>query len=177
MGISIRYHDIRHEYGITLSKFILNLSLFTHFMTISDKKINKKIYICFVLIAGLSSVTLLLCHIFSISIQNVLFSLIPPCIFREYTGIYCPGCGGVRASIYLLHGNLMESLWYHPFVLYATVLIGLFFVSYTLYLITNKECFNPELRPIYFYSGAGIILLQWIIKNIFLLGFGIALIP
>jgi len=71
----------------------------------------------------------------------------------------------------------MESLWYHPFVLYATVLIGLFFVSYTLYLITNKECFNPELRPIYFYSGAGIILLQWIIKNIFLLGFGIALIP
>jgi hypothetical protein len=42
----------------------------------------------------------------------------PACLFHKVTGLYCPGCGGTRAFVYLIHGHPLLSLWYHPFVLY-----------------------------------------------------------
>ena len=33
-------------------------------------------------------------------------SLFPPCPFRLLTGWYCPGCGGLRMTHDLLHGDL-----------------------------------------------------------------------
>ena len=36
------------------------------------------------------------------------------CGFRVRYGIYCPGCGGTRALIALLEGDLVQSLRYNP---------------------------------------------------------------
>lgn len=44
---------------------------------------------------------------------------VPPCVFLRVTGLYCPGCGGTRACIALLHGQLLRSLIYHPVVAYG----------------------------------------------------------
>lgn len=30
----------------------------------------------------------------------------PPCLFRTFLGMQCPGCGSLRAAHQLLHGNL-----------------------------------------------------------------------
>jgi hypothetical protein len=30
----------------------------------------------------------------------------PPCVFHLLTGLYCPGCGGTRAILALLAGNV-----------------------------------------------------------------------
>lgn len=45
-----------------------------------------------------------------------------PCLFHLATGYYCPGCGGTRAIMTLLHGQFLRSFLYHPAVLYAAVL-------------------------------------------------------
>lgn len=42
-----------------------------------------------------------------------------PCLFHLITGFYCPGCGGTRAIRMLIHGKVMASFCYHPFVPYA----------------------------------------------------------
>lgn len=37
----------------------------------------------------------------------------PSCVFHDYTGLYCFGCGNTRATYHLLHGNFIESLSYN----------------------------------------------------------------
>lgn len=37
---------------------------------------------------------------------NAAGSLFPPCLFRTFTGLYCPGCGLTRMLHALLHGDL-----------------------------------------------------------------------
>ena len=41
-----------------------------------------------------------------------------PCFFSSVIGIYCPGCGGTRALIAMLHGHFLKALWYHPLIPY-----------------------------------------------------------
>jgi hypothetical protein len=36
------------------------------------------------------------------------------CPFRLVTGLPCPGCGLTRSWVYLMHGQLGQSLYYHP---------------------------------------------------------------
>ena len=50
--------------------------------------------------------------------------LLHPCFFYQYTGLYCPGCGGTRAVLALLQGHVLQSLWYHPLVLYIAATAG-----------------------------------------------------
>ena len=36
-------------------------------------------------------------------------SLFPPCLFRTFTGLYCPGCGITRMAHALAHGDLARA--------------------------------------------------------------------
>ncbi|HJJ47948.1 MAG TPA: DUF2752 domain-containing protein [Methanocorpusculum sp.] len=111
------------------------------------------------------------------AVSDILFGIIPPCYFRETVGAYCPGCGGVRSFVFLMQGDMLQSLLYHPFTLYAVILIAVFVIHYTLALITKNRIKKPLIHTAWLYAGAGIILIQWIVKLIFLLGFGIEIIP
>lgn len=38
----------------------------------------------------------------------------PKCLFHALTGLYCPGCGTLRAMHLILHGHLTESIQMNP---------------------------------------------------------------
>jgi hypothetical protein len=53
------------------------------------------------------------------------------CLFHRMTGLLCPSCGGTRAYMELLNGNMVMALRYNfamvlllPFFLYATFALG-----------------------------------------------------
>ena len=48
----------------------------------------------------------------------------PKCLFHEWTGLYCPGCGSTRALHCLLHGELREALRNNALVVLALPLLG-----------------------------------------------------
>lgn len=94
-----------------------------------------------------------------------IISGIAKCVFFEKTGLYCPGCGGTRAVISLLRGNIVLSFLYHPFVIFFTV-------TYTVFMVYEfckkhfklfKKIFPVEIMC---YIGVGILILQWIVKVI-----------
>lgn len=37
----------------------------------------------------------------------------PPCLFYRFSGLYCPGCGSLRAIHNLLNGNLAKAFSYN----------------------------------------------------------------
>ncbi len=47
------------------------------------------------------------------------FGFYPRCVLFVATGIYCPGCGALRAAHQLLHGNLLGALDYNVFFVLA----------------------------------------------------------
>ena len=46
-------------------------------------------------------------------------SLFPRCPFYVLTGWYCPGCGSLRATHQLLHGNVCRAIAFNPALLPA----------------------------------------------------------
>lgn len=43
----------------------------------------------------------------------------PLCLFHRFTGLDCPGCGGLRATHQLLHGHIAEALRLNALVVLA----------------------------------------------------------
>lgn len=99
-----------------------------------------------------------------------------PCLFQLLTGLYCPGCGGTRAVKYLLQGQIVKSIQYHPVVCYAAVIVAAAAVRHLLARIFHR----PSLRMVhydrYVYVGAAVIVANWIVKNFFLIVYGIDLL-
>jgi len=101
---------------------------------------------------------------------------LPPCVLYKYFGLYCPGCGGTRALISLLHGQFLLSLWYHPLVPYAAVLYGAFMLSHAVARLTHFRYFHGlRFHNWYLYAALGIIGVNWIFRNFLLLYMGIRL--
>ena len=88
-----------------------------------------------------------------------------PCLFHEWTGLYCPGCGGTRALKALLRGHPILSFWYHPLILYCAFMALLFAVSYGIWWKTKDARFRLHLSNIWIYAGIGIILVNFVFKN------------
>lgn len=96
---------------------------------------------------------------------------LPACVFREVTGLLCPGCGGTRAVCHLIRGEILKAFLYHPFVPY-TAFVYAVFMSVTYY---RKHIGRREYRAIklerYIYIGIAILLLQFLLKEVLLIFF------
>ena len=93
--------------------------------------------------------------------------LLRPCALHVLTGGYCPGCGGTRAVRALLAGNLIRSFICHPIVPIAAVLAGWFMVSQTVERISaGRLKIGMHVRDVYLWGALGVIVVNFLIKNI-----------
>jgi hypothetical protein len=51
--------------------------------------------------------------------------LFPPCPLHSLTGLYCPGCGSLRATHLLLHGNFTGAFDMNPLMVLSLPILGL----------------------------------------------------
>ena len=100
----------------------------------------------------------------------------PDCVFESLTGLYCPGCGATRAAIALFQGHILRSFRYHPAVPYFFVVYTVFMVK--MFLLKHFDIGREHNGRIlvFIYLGIGIVIIQWIVKLMLLIGCGIHVI-
>lgn len=104
------------------------------------------------------------------------FAFLPPCMLHALTGYYCPGCGGTRAVIAFLHGELLRSFWYHPFVPYTGILGIWFMISQTIERLSRGRIrIGLRYREIYIWIALGLIGVNFVVKNAALVFWGVDL--
>lgn len=86
----------------------------------------------------------------------------PRCTFHQVTGLLCPGCGGLRATHALLHGDL-RSAWRLNALFVALLPVGAYVVSaWAIQRMTGRRLPQPlEFRYL------------WVVVLVLILGFGI----
>lgn len=48
-----------------------------------------------------------------------------PCLNKVLFGFPCPGCGGQRAAMLLVHGEFDQAFWMYP-AIYPLLILGIF---------------------------------------------------
>lgn len=98
------------------------------------------------------------------------------CVLFNFTGVYCPGCGGTRAFFALFMGHPLLSLYFHPLILYVMLLFIWYMISNTIeYLSKGKVKIGSHYHHWYVYAALAIIGIHWIRINIFWLAFQVPL--
>ena len=87
-----------------------------------------------------------------------------PCLFHMVTGYYCPGCGGTRAVIALMHGHVIRSFIFHPLVPYAAIACVVLFIMKL--KDPQKSIEAPMVRAL--IIALAIIIINFAVKNILL---------
>ncbi len=93
-------------------------------------------------------------------------NLYPPCPFHAVTGLYCPGCGSLRALHQLLHGHLTTAFGLNPLMVLSLPFLGYNLLSFIVSGIKGRQL------PIVFVPAKGIwsflaaVLLFWVLRNI-----------
>ncbi|NUS12516.1 MAG: DUF2752 domain-containing protein [Streptomyces sp.] len=97
----------------------------------------------------------------------------PACPLRAYTGLYCPGCGGLRGAHALAHGHLRTALGCNAA---AVAGYAVFAVVWTVWLTRTLRGrrFDPALPPAALYALCGLLLAFTVVRN---LPVGSALVP
>jgi len=89
----------------------------------------------------------------------------PTCPFLAVTGLYCPGCGALRAIHALAHGDLVTALARNPLTVVA---VGYLVVTWVFWL--QRAATGKPLRwlapPWVLYGVLASILLFWVLRNV-----------
>ncbi len=109
---------------------------------------------------------------FHISLSGPLFA----CPIHTLTGLFCPGCGGTRATALLFSGRIPGSIVCHPFVLYGLAVFCVFMGSHTLEIFTRGKIQGVTYRHIYIKIAVVLLILNVLVKNLAWLLFRVDLV-
>lgn len=96
-----------------------------------------------------------------------------PCPFHRLTGLYCPGCGSLRAIHQLLHGNLLAAFALNPLMVLSLPFLGYWFVSCGVLALRKRPLVSVIIPSFWIWLILLIILLFWILRNITLYPFAL----
>jgi hypothetical protein len=97
----------------------------------------------------------------------------PACPLLHYTGLYCPGCGGLRSAYALAHGQLGTALGCNALAVAGYAVFAAVWVLWCGRAVRGRA-FEPALRPAHRWALCGLVIAFSIVRN---LPFGGALVP
>ncbi|MET7454431.1 DUF2752 domain-containing protein [Streptomyces sp. NPDC005574] len=89
----------------------------------------------------------------------------PACPLLRFTGVYCPGCGGLRGAHALVHGDLAGAFTDNAL---AVVGYAVFAVVWTVWVVRSLRGRPPriELGPVHLWSLGVLLLVFTVVRNL-----------
>ncbi|GII65779.1 hypothetical protein Skr01_58640 [Sphaerisporangium krabiense] len=98
----------------------------------------------------------------------------PTCPFLLLTGLYCPGCGTLRALNALAHADPVAALGLNPLAVLTIPFLVFWWGRWLVRAWRGRPVRTRLAPPIYIWSFLGLIIVYWIVRN---LPFGAFLAP
>lgn len=97
----------------------------------------------------------------------------PLCPLRYFTGVYCPGCGGLRGAYALAHGHLRTALECNAPAVAGYAVLAVVWVVWVVRAVRGRP-FEPALRPGHRWAIGALMVAFTVVRN---LPFGAVLAP
>lgn len=92
--------------------------------------------------------------------------LYPSSPFRAITGLYCPGCGSLRAIHQMLHGHFLTALDLNPLMVLTAPYLIYSFISYTSPVILGTKIPQVYIKSAWIQLFLKVVLAYWVLRNI-----------
>jgi hypothetical protein len=92
--------------------------------------------------------------------------IFPPCPLHYLTGLYCPGCGSLRAIHALLHGSLQQAWAMNPLTVVLLPFLTYGLASEVLMAFSGRRFPQPMLSAAAIRGLCTVILLFGVIRNL-----------
>ena len=89
----------------------------------------------------------------------------PPCLFHAATGLYCPGCGGLRAAYSLMHGHFAEAVSLNALAVLGVIPAAAVALTWWIGSATGRDWPPPRLHPAVWWALAGVVLAFSVLRN------------
>lgn len=90
----------------------------------------------------------------------------PVCLFHAATGLYCPGCGGLRAAYSLMHGHFAEAVSLNALAVFGIIPAAAVAVTWWFGAAAGRNWPPPRLHPAVWWALAGLVLAFTVLRNV-----------
>lgn len=89
----------------------------------------------------------------------------PACPLRQYAGVYCPGCGGLRSAHAFVHGDFAAALQANAV---AVVAYCVFAVLWSLWVVRSVRGrpLSLDLRTVHLWGIGALLLVFTVVRNL-----------
>ncbi|ANW20662.1 DUF2752 domain-containing protein [Streptomyces clavuligerus] len=89
----------------------------------------------------------------------------PVCPLLNLTGLYCPGCGGLRSAHAVVHGDLSAALGANALAVLAYAVLAAVWTAWLTRAVRDRPPPRP-LAPVWWWSLGGVMLVFSVVRNL-----------
>ncbi|MFC4585586.1 DUF2752 domain-containing protein [Sphaerisporangium corydalis] len=90
----------------------------------------------------------------------------PTCPFLFLTGLYCPGCGTLRAVHALAHGDVVAALGLNPLAVVTVPFLLFWWGRWALRTWQRRPVRTSLAHPAYIWAFLALVIVYWIVRNL-----------
>jgi hypothetical protein len=89
----------------------------------------------------------------------------PACPLLRLTGIFCPGCGGLRSAHAVVHGDLAGALHDNAMAVLGYAGFAVLWTVWVVHAVRGRP-FRPDPRPAQLWALGGLLLAFTVVRNL-----------
>ncbi|GGV15865.1 DUF2752 domain-containing protein [Streptomyces griseoflavus] len=90
----------------------------------------------------------------------------PVCPLLHLTGLYCPGCGGLRSAHAVAHGDLPAALQANALAVLAYACFAVLWTVWVVRAVRGRPPLRIDPPPVLLWSLGGLLLVFTVVRNL-----------